>query len=424
MNTPTIDWREKILPLKAQAEHTNRWLEHRLEHILPEIMQREGFDMWIVCAREYNEDPVMMSLLPAPMLSARRRTILVFSRQGESVESLNIARPGIGLDKYYRGVWENRDESQWDCLKRVVRERDPKRIGINSSDTFAFGDGLSHHEYTLLKKALGSEFEGRLVSAERLCVGWLERRTPAEMETAVGINQIAHAIIAEAFSSRVVHPHLTTADDVAWWMRQRIHDLGLRAWFHPTVSIQRQGVDLGDIGKSAAEIIRPGDLLHCDMGFIYLGLATDTQQHAYVLKLGETDVPRGLKHSLARANRLQDILADELRAGRSGNEILALSLAKMAEEAIDGRIYAHPIGYHGHGAGPTIGLYDNQTGVPGRGDYPLHNDVMLSSELYAQSSVAEWQGRAVKIALEQTTAFTGGRLHYLAGRQTDFHLIQ
>jgi len=68
-------FRDKILPLRARAEVRNGWLEQRLDEVLPAIMKREGFDMWIVDAREYNEDPVLMTLLPEPVMSARRRCI-------------------------------------------------------------------------------------------------------------------------------------------------------------------------------------------------------------------------------------------------------------------------------------------------------------------------------------------------------------
>ena len=423
------DWSSKILPLRRRTEITNAWLGERLETVLPEVMRREGIDLWIVVAREYNEDPVLMSLLPAPMMSARRRTILVFHAPAEGeFEGMAIANAGIGLDDHYRAMWDKTktaqaSETQWECLRRVVAERDPARIGIDVAHDFAFGDGLSKSEHDGLMAALGDDLAGRTTSAERVVVGWLERRTVTEIAAANGINQIAHGIIGEAFSSRVVHPGVTTAIDVAWWMRQRVNDLGLTCWFQPTVSVQRRGVSLGDIGSSPDEIIMPGDLLHCDFGLHYLGLATDTQQNAYVLHLGEDAPPAGLARALAVANAQQDLLAESMVAGRSGNEILADVLGRMRQAGIEGRMYTHPIGYHGHGAGPMIGMYDQQDGVPGRGDYPLFDDTLHSFEMFAEVEVPEWDGQCVKLASEQIVAFTGGAVHYLGGRQTELHLI-
>jgi hypothetical protein len=440
-----------ILPVRRQAEVTNGWLAERLRTVLPEVMRREGIDLWIVVAREANEDPVLMSLLPAPMMSARRRTILVFHApavatgaadggadeaaagsvdQGAArgFEAMAIARAGSDLDGFYAPMWGaddgRTDRDQWRCLRRVVAERDPRRIGVNVSEHHAFGDGLSHHEHEALRAALGPDLWARTVSAEHVAVGWLERRTQGELDAAAGVHRIAHDVIAEAFSNRVVHPGVTTAHDVAWWLRQRTNDLGLACWFQPTVAIQRHGAHLGDPGGTPDEVVRPGDLLHGDFGLHYLGLATDTQQNAYVLRLGEEAPPAGLARALELANRQQDLLAAEMVAGRSGNEVLAATLAAMAAVGLEGRVYTHPIGVHGHGAGPLVGLFDRQEGVPVRGDLPLRDDTLHAFEMVLEVAVPEWGGQRVKLATEQGVAFTGGRVHYLGGRQTALHVIR
>ncbi len=410
----------KILPLRLRAEVRNGWLKQRLETVLPEVMRREGFDMWIVVAREYNEDPVIMTLLPEPMMYARRRTILVFHLKDDgTLERLVLSR--YGIKDFYEGVWDPDEEDQYDCLGRVVKDRDPKTIGINVSETFAFGDGLTHSEHGLLSAALGEEYMGRTRHAERLAVGWLERRIKPEMEAYPGIVEITHAIVAEAFSSRVIHPGITTTDDVVWWMRQKMLDLGLQAWFQPSVDIQAPDQKYDTEDKRT--LIRIGDLLHCDIGFYYLGLATDIQQNAYVLKTGEKDAPEGLRAVLSDANRLQEIHAEEMVAGKTGNQILKAALEKAKGKGINASIYTHPLGYHGHAAGPTIGLWDRQEGVPGRGDYELLEDTCYAIELNAKREVLEWGGQEVRMALEQDGVFTGGKLHFMAGRQTKLYLI-
>ena len=415
------DWERKVLPLREQSRVQYGWLRHRLETVLPEIMRREGFDAWIVAGREYNEDPVLLTLLPPTAISARRRTILLFFLQPDGgVERLSLSRAGSGHDELHRGVWDQFKEEQWEAVARLVREHDPKRIGVNVSSTFAFGDGLSHSEHEELFRALGPDLASRTAGAERLAVGWLERRTALELEAYPGIVEMVHGIIAEVFSSAVVHPGVTTCSDVSWWMRQRMHDLGLSAWFHPSVSAQRQGA--ADLDPD--EVVRPGDVLHCDAGFYYLGLATDCQQLAYVFRPGEIDAPPGLNAALRAGNDLQDILAGECVLGRTGNQILAASLEKMRAAGIDGSIYTHPIGYHGHGAGPTIGLYDHQEGVPGRGDYELFDDTCHAMELNAKTAVPEWSGQMVRAALEEDIVFAEGKVRFLDGRQTLFHLIR
>ncbi len=410
-----------ILPLKDQAKVIDKWLEIRLENVLPEIMRRENFDIWIIICREYNEDPVFRTLVPATWLSARRTTMLVFFDKGkDGMERLSISRYDIG--KFYKGVWNPEKMDQWECLAKVVADRDPKRIGINESDTFAFGDGLSVSLKAKLVKALGTKYAARLHSAERLAVGWLERRIPEELEVYPHIVSIAHQIIAEAFSNQVITPGVTTTEDVVWWIREKMNQLGLPTWFQPSVSIQRQKAENED--KTENNVIRRGDLLHCDIGIIYLGLNTDTQEHSYVLKQGEKDAPEGLKKALSLSNQLQDILIGEFVEGRTGNEILKAALSRAKAERLKSSIYSHPLGYHGHAAGPMIGLWDQQEEVPGKGDYPLYYETCYSIELNVKTNIPEWDDQEVRIALEQDAVFRENGTYFLDGRQTKFHLIK
>lgn len=409
-----------ILGLKEQEAVTDRWLSARLDKVLPEIMRRERIDMWLVICDEYNEDPVYLSLVPFSSLSARRLSILVFFDRGpdKGVERFAVSRYGVG--RLYPTIWKADQEDQWQALAAAVRSRNPKRIGIDESEVFPFADGLSATRKRNLVQALGPDYAKRLVSAERLAVGWLERRLPEEIEVYHHICHIAHAIIAEAFSSAVITPGLTTAGDVEWWIWERIRGLGLTTWFNPSVSIQRP--KSSPHGESP--VIHRGDFLHCDIGIVYLRLCTDTQQHAYVLHPGETDAPAGLRRALAEGNRVQDILVQEMRPGLTGNQVLAAALKKAKDEGLRTSIYSHPLGFHGHAAGPTIGLWDRQDGVPGAGDYPLYIDTCYSIELNVKSSVPEWGGQDVQIALEQDAALTAARVVFLDQRQTSLHLIR
>ncbi|MBN2336615.1 aminopeptidase P family protein [Candidatus Bathyarchaeota archaeon] len=417
-NPGADSYRQKVLPLRERMEVYNGWLRKRLETLLPPLMDECGIDMWLVIAREYNEDPVIMSLLPEPNLYARRRTILVLHRKPDKVDRLAVYRYGFG--DYFEGVWDPEKEEQYECLARIIKERNPKKIGINVGNTWAFGDGLTHGEYTLLVDALG-DMSDRLVSAEKLCIRWLETRVEEELETYPMLVELTHAIIQEAFSSKVITPGVTTNEDVQWWIRQKMLDLGVEMWFPATVDLQAPGVKYDD--KEKRKTIRRGDLLHCDVGFYYLGLATDVQQNAYVLKHGETEAPQGLKDALADANKLQDFHAAAMKTGRTGNEILKKALDDAKAAGLNPSIYTHPIGVHGHAAGPTIGLWDQQGGVPGRGDHPLHPNTCYAIELNAKWVVPEWDGQEVRMSLEQDAWWTGDRLMFLAGRQKRLHLV-
>lgn len=416
-----------ILPLREQAAVVDRLLAQRLETVIPALMRREKIDVWIVAAREYNEDPVIETMLPATWMAARRRTILVFIDHGPAagVERLAVARYDVGPS--FRGVWDPAAQpDQWAYLAGLIAARAPRAIAVNRSTTFGHADGLTATEYEALQAALPAALRGRLVSGERLAVGWLETRIPEEMVLYPQIVRIAHAIIEEGFSEAVIQPGVTTTDDVVWWYRERVRGLGLETWFHPSVSVQRDEAPerSGDFASRPGEtVILPGDLLHVDFGIRYLRLNTDTQQHAYVLRPGEREAPAGLQDALSVGNRLQDLLTNSFKTGRTGNEILRATLDQARAEGIQATVYTHPLGFHGHGAGPAIGMWDRQDGVPGTGDYPLFPNTVYSIELNAAVPVPEWGGKSVRIMLEEDAAFDGEEVYYLDGRQTRLMLI-
>ncbi len=417
-----------VLPLRQRAQLRDRWLGLRLDSLVVELMRREGIDLWIVAAREYNEDPVSLTMLPSTWMAARRRTILVFHDPGpgKALERLAVARYDIG--SYFKRAWDPETEpNQWKRLAEIVRERDPEKIALDFSSGFALADGVSHSEFNALRDALPPPLQDRIVSAENLAIGWLETRIPEEMEVYPTICAIAHAIIAEGLSARVIQPGQTTTEDVEWWFRERIAELKLDTWFHPSVSVQRD--DQSSLRTSFAahpsdQTIRRGDLLHVDFGITYLGLNTDTQQHAYVLMAGETQAPAGLRRALGVGNRLQDILTSHFQSGRSGNDILSMTLQQAQKEGLRPSVYTHPIGFHGHAAGPTIGLWDQQGGVPVNGDYPLHPNTAYSIELNVTETIPEWNNKEIRIMLEEDAFFDGAAVRYIDGRQTSLLLVQ
>lgn len=418
----------KTLTMQERAEVVDSWLEERIETVLPDIMRRSGIDMWVIIAREYNEDPVIKTLLPATWQSARRTIMLVAYDPGEgkSLETFSVSRYNTG--KLFETVWDREKQpDQWKALADIIAEKDPEKIGINKSETFALADGLSATHYDKLIEVLPEKYRQRMVSAENLAVGWLETRTGSEMVVYLNIVRMAHRIIADGFSEMVIQPGVTTTDDVVWWYRDRIRQLGFTAWFHPSVSIQRADPEAFDHLRAFSEsadkkVIMPGDLLHVDLGITYLRLNTDTQQHAYVLRPGEKEAPAYLKEALKTANRVQDIFTSHFKEGATGNEILEAALEQCKTENLKASIYTHPLGYHGHAAGPTIGLWDRQDGVPGAGDYPLYKNTAYAIELNAAVYSEEWK-KEIRIMLEEDAFFDGESVRYIDGRQTNLMTI-
>jgi Xaa-Pro aminopeptidase len=424
--------------LREQADVRQQWLRQRMETVLPALMRKHGVDMWVIPMREYDEDPVFSSIVAPTTFAARRRTIYVFFDRGKEAGVERLALGGSTQGGVYTAVRSQRTvpgnilaanqaelwgDQQWVVLKDVIEQRRPTRIAIDVSRTWAFADGLSAGEYEGMREALGDTWTRRFVRAEALAVDLIAARLPDEERVYPGLQQLVWALIDTAFSDRVITPGVTRASDVVWWFRQRVNDLGLTSWFQPSVSVQRRGMTAQQLGEDP--VIQRGDLLHCDFGFVALGLATDTQHMGYVLSPGETEPPHGLRNALARSNQLQDIVMQELRVGRTGNEILRSSLERMRRDGIEGSVYTHPIGVHGHGAGPLIGLWDHQEGVPGRGDHRVIPGMWFSIELQATSVVPEWGGQRVWSGQEED-AIVGqdGSVRWALRRQTALHLVR
>ena len=412
----------QILSEKDRAVLKDELLEDRFQHLLPQLMDEANLDMWLLISREYNEDPVLKTMLPARWLNARRRTMILFYRnkQQNTIERIAVARYDIG--KSIKSAWNKELEpNQWKALSAIIAERNPTKIGINYSKHFALADGLVKTDYEELVENLPDSLTSKLVSAEKLAIAWLETRSDKEMKLFKKLVKTTHDIIDVAFSEKVIEPGKTTTEDVVWFLRQTVTDMGLETWFHPTIDIQRTNQELqshiysftkGDKDK----IIQKGDLLHCDFGITYIGLNTDCQQHAYVLKKTESEVPAFLKEAFKKGNRVQDILTNNMSLGITGNEILKASLIQGRKEGLRPSIYTHPLGKYGHSAGTTIGMWDSQNGVPFNGDYALHKNTVYAIELNTTVAIKEWN-KDIRIMLEEAGFFGDGVFEYVNERQ-------
>jgi Xaa-Pro aminopeptidase len=429
--------------LREQAAMQQDWLRKRLDTFVPALLRKHGIDMWVVPMREYNEDPVFPALVAPQTFAARRRTIYVFfdkcaaagtpvstacverialggTSQGGVFEARRSTKPAAGGRDQQAELW---GDEQWQVLRAVIEERQPRVIGINRSTVFAFSDGLSSGELAGMSAALGDTWTARFRNAEGLPLELIASRLPEEEVFFRRMQELVWSLTQEMFSERVITPGKTRTSDLVWWWRERVNDLGLDTWFQPSVDVQRKGVTAETLGSDP--VIERGDVLHCDVGITVARLNTDTQHLAYVLREGEADAPEGLRRALANANALQDITMEELGPGRTGNEILAASLARMRAKGIDGTLYSHAIGLHGHGAGALIGLWDYQDGVPGRGDAKVIPSMWFSIELQATTPVPEWGGQAVRMPQEEDAIVDAeGRVRWALRRQDRLFLVR
>ena len=411
-----------ILSLREQATVVNQLLRLRFERLLPMAMRQAGIDLWLIICNEDNLDPVFRTMIPWECWTPILQIVVFYDRGGDAgVERLNLSRTDMrGL---MTNVWNPNEEEQWDCLKRIIAERNPQRIGVNQSDVIWAADGLTARLKEKLVAVLGADRAARITSAEMACIRWLETRLPEEIVLYHHVCAVAHAVIKECFSRRVITPGVTTCEDLRWHYWQRVGDLGLQASFSPFFRRLRSHEAEAHWGQDDLSI-RPGDMLHCDVGLQYLRLCTDHQELAYVLQAGEAEAPQGLRDGMAQANRLQDVFVNSWREGLSGNDILALALERAAQAGLSKpKIYSHSLGYYLHEPGPLMGLPWEQGRIPGRGDVIMRYDTCYTVELSVTCPVPEWGSQEVAFALEQDAAFTAGGPLFLDGRQTQFHLI-
>ena len=419
-----------VLSMEERAELYNQNLEWKLDNVLPEIMRREGLDMWLVICFENDTDPVYRTLNTRPGDNARRLSILIFHDSDEGFKKLSATWHGSYASGYmYESIFTDRSggaQGQFETLADYIREADPENIGINYDnrviDDFTHANGLSHFHYEKLYDALDKKYRDRLVSAEDVVIGWFETRTPWEVSFYKTMCITAHELIKEFYSNEVIIPGVTNRNDLRWWIVERIKGMGLEWWFHPSIDIIRSPANKEKYGDD--NIIRRGDLLHCDVGIDYMGLTTDMQHLAYVCGLDEDDAPQGLKDVYSKGLRFQEITMNEMVQGRTGNEILVKSLEKGRAEGLNPIQYSHPVNYFGHGSGMTIGRTEEQEFLPGSGEHPLYNNTTYALEFSVGGTVPEWDNTEVRMGFEDNIIFIDGRAKLVDGYPQSLYLIK
>ena len=419
-----------ILPIRERAALVLKIVQKRLDTLLPRMMRETGFDMWVIACNEDNLDPVFETMMPYENWCPITQILVLYDRGPEKgVERINVSRTdtqGLFVNGWNASAFDaKKGESQWEAFGRIVRERNPKRIGLNEGEIQWAAGGLTVVLKKRILEAAGPDLASRFVSAEPLATLWSETLLPDEVELQEKAAAISHSIIAEMFSGRTITVGQTTPEDLRYFYWQRVSDLGLKVSFSPFVSVRARSPEtLAAFGKDD-KAIRPGDILHCDVGVKYMRWNSDHQELAYVLKPEETDAPQGLRKLMAEANRLQDVYCGEFQAGLTGNELLGRILGKARAAGIPNpRIYSHSLGLFLHEPGPLIGLPWEQVNNPGRGDVKLVPWSVFTAELSVTGPVPEWGGFEFRLPLEQDVLYTGAKTIFQDGRQTAFHLIR
>ena len=170
------------------------------------LMDRAGLDAWVLAAREYNEDPVLQTMLPSTWLdTARRRTILLFLRSPDGVRRMAVARYAVG--DAFPSAWDPEAQpDQWSRLAELLADADPARIGVNSSRGVPAGRRTIGVRAGRARRSPSPALASRIVSAETAAIGWLETRLPEERALLADACRQSHAYLRRALSSEVITP--------------------------------------------------------------------------------------------------------------------------------------------------------------------------------------------------------------------------
>lgn len=402
----------EVKSLKEQEKIHDQILKERLEDILPTVLNESEVDAWLVVCREYNEDLVFRVLTPASYLTARRTMILAFVKDHGIIKRFSFCMPDEDLDKYYESAYKFNKEDQMEALNKILNQYDVKKIALNTSKESVFADGMTSGVYETFINGLDEKFKKRLTSDSLISTRLMEIRTKTEIALYPHVLDAAFYMIESMFSSENIIPNKTTTDDLVWYIKELARSLSLELWFNPTVDFQRE-----DELPQQEGVIQAGDLLHCDFGIRYMNICTDTQRNAYVAKGNETEVPEVIAEGFKINNRFQDIVTGYFKEGRSGNEILKLSLNQAKKENIDATLYSHPTNVYGHGPGPTIGLYSNQDYIPYSGDISQVYDTVYALELNVRH-------KNYTLYSEETVLFDESGIHYLYPKRDEIYFIK
>lgn len=412
----------KILPVREQSNLITELVRDRLDTVLPLAMREAGLDIWIILCQEEDLDPVYKTMIPMDCWSPILQMLIFVDEGNGKIKKYNVSGTDT-KDLYERPYIGQLEEKQWPVLLDLVSNRDPKTIGVNIGTVKWSGGGLTYNLYRQLKERLPRKYSERLVSAEKAAARWGATLTNREIVLFRHVIKIAHSIIADCFSRMTVTPGVTTVNDLVWFYWQRAVDLGLDLAFRPYFRIIRNEVAYAYYGKEDT-VIRPGDVIHCDVGINYLRLNSDNQHLAYVLKPGETDASSGLKSLMAQTNQMQDIFMGEFRRNISGNELQQNILKRARKEGISNpKVYSHSLGLYLHQPGPLIGLPWEQVHPLPRGEMLMEYNYAFTMELSTEGSVAEWNNQNVRCGMEEPVVFTEEGCRTLNGRQTEFYLI-
>ena len=400
----------------------------KMELHLQNSMRRAGVDMWIIMSREFNVDPILQMFGDYGISGwYGHRNAYIFFDPGKNkpLERTLIGTHQSGrMVEFFPTIISYGEEGLKPHLSKYINKRKPKKIAINRSRTVSMSDGITVEMLAFLEDAIGPKYSSRLTSSQDLIFDYINHRTAAELEIETNASHRTWYILRRAFSNEVVTPGKTKLMDIYGFILQEWQDQDLEFNFSPGITIYRKGVN-GGIDDTENPIVEPGDILHVDFGVRLMGLVTDQQHVAYVLRKNENEPPMGLQKLFKQSVIVGDFFAEELQAGKIGSDVKTTIEKRAAKQGIKASIYGQTQGNWVHGAGARA-VFD----WPDRyGDFarePVRSSEFWSIEYNVQGKVPEWNNQIVTIPREEDAVIEadGSGARFIVGPQKEFWLIK
>jgi Xaa-Pro aminopeptidase len=425
-----------LLPRAGLAAGTGRARERfereweakakKMESRLLPLMRKHGIAMWILMSHENHPDPIL-DLFGGYGISGwyGHRNAYIFTDPGQG-KGLETAALGTHLSdhlkRFYGVLVPYGEEGLAPHLAEYVRERDPKTIAVDKSRTISMADGLSASLEQYLVEAIGPTYASRIVSSEPLAIDYVSSRTDDELEIEREASLITYNILRRAFSNEVITPGKTSLMDVYWWIVDEWKAQDLEFNFPPGLDIQRRGSE-ERLDDALDPVIEPGDLLHVDFGIRLMGLVTDQQKMAYVLRRGEKEAPEGLRKAFEQSRRVGEIIVSELKPGVAGHVVKERAEERAIGEGILSSVYCHAQGNWVHDAGAWA-TFDWPERYGRHPREPVRGREIWSVEFSSSLDLPEWDGQRISMLREEDAWVDDeGGVRYFSGPQEALWLI-
>ena len=394
----------------------------RINQLLPNALKNANVDCWMIICRENNNDPIADHIGGE---NAGGTAAFLFYNDNTGFHSVVFSPSGEAtaldeLDIHDKVISVERGKSAVAMAVDFIKEKDFKKIAINSSETNSMADGLSHTQRIELENLLGDK-KDLLTSSTEVIYEWLSVKLPEEVNILKKAAQLTADWQIEAYKK--VIPGKSTDADIAKFLKQKMAEYGVSDGWAPD---QNPNVNSGpDRGHSHAtdKIIMPGDVIQIDFGIkVYNRWVSDIQRFAYVLKEGENEAPESIQYYWESGKAGNRAAFNAMKPDVKGIDIDRAQREVMKKANSEYVMWStgHPVGYVAHDVGPNLG------GSQSSHVRPAAQKHLKEGMTFAFDGFHSWKrddGTYKTISVEEMVVITKNGADYLIKPQEELILI-